>query len=123
MALMSPELIFVSYSCALRDHIVRLTRARPVRMSSERFAASGSDIFLIPTAVTFEVGTRSVILSFEKLITKSSSLKPWRWPEGFRLFEACDAASETTAFCSRFAGVGALIAGVTWPAAGLTAAG
>ena len=41
MALMSPELILVSYSCALRDHMVRLMRARPVNISSERFAVSG----------------------------------------------------------------------------------
>ena len=39
-------------------------------------AVSGSDIFRIPTPETLEVGTRKVNLSFEKLMTNNSSLKP-----------------------------------------------
>src|ERR1700677_1860522 len=73
---MSPELILASYSCARRDHIVRLMRARPVRISSDRRATSGSESLRIPTPVTLEVGTRSVILSLVKLMTNSSNLKP-----------------------------------------------
>src|SRR5277367_1089305 len=73
---MSPELIFASYSWARRDHIVRLMRARPVRISSDRRATSGSDSLRMHTPVTFEVGTRRVILSLVKLMTNSSSLKP-----------------------------------------------
>src|SRR6267378_8170778 len=60
---MSPELILASYSCARRDSSVRLTNA-------------GSDSLRMPTLATFAVGTRSVILSFMKLITNSSSLAP-----------------------------------------------
>src|SRR5882757_4860994 len=70
---MSPELILASYSCARRDHIVRLTRARPFRVSSARLTSAGSDSLRMPTLATFAVGTRSVILSLMKLITKSSS--------------------------------------------------
>src|SRR5580658_6748915 len=73
---MSPELIFASYSWARRDHIVRLTRARPFRVSSAFFTSTGSDSLRMPTLATFAVGTRSVILSFMKLITNSSSLAP-----------------------------------------------
>src|SRR6266571_700010 len=73
---MSPELILASYSCARRDHIVRLTRARPFRVSSARLTNAGSDSLRMPTLATFAVGTRSVILSFMKLITNSSSLAP-----------------------------------------------
>src|SRR6266849_2959003 len=73
---MSPELILASYSCARRDHIVRLTRARPFRVSSARLIRAGSDSLRMPTLATFAVGTRSVILSFMKLITNSSSLAP-----------------------------------------------
>src|ERR1700704_3844911 len=73
---MSPELILASYSCARRDHIVRLTRARPLRVSSARLTNAGSDSLRMPTLATFAVGTRSVILSFMKLITNSSSLAP-----------------------------------------------
>ena len=40
------------------------------------YAASGSEILRIPTPVTFDVGTRNVSLSFEKLMTNSSSLNP-----------------------------------------------
>src|SRR5258705_3424359 len=107
---MSPELILASYSCARRDHIVRLTRARPFRVSSASLTNAGSDSLRMPTLATFAVGTRSVILSFMKLITNSSSLaraiscssmariwptpcagyttnslvlKPWRWVKTF----------------------------------------
>src|SRR3984957_19104706 len=73
---MSPELILASYSWARRDHIVRLTRARPFRVSSARFTSAGSDSLRMPTLATFAVGTRSVILSFMKLITNSSSFAP-----------------------------------------------
>src|ERR1700676_1466035 len=73
---MSPELILASYSWARRDHIVRLTRARPLRVSSARLTSAGSDSLRMPTLATFAVGTRSVILFFMKLITNSSSLAP-----------------------------------------------
>src|SRR3978361_1911413 len=73
---MSPELILASYSWARRDHIVRLTRARPLRVSSARLTRAGSDSLRMPTLATLAVGTRSVILSFMKLITNSSSLAP-----------------------------------------------
>src|ERR1700681_4743271 len=76
MATMSPELILASYSWARRDHIVRLTRARPLRVSSARLTSAGSDSLRMPTLATLAVGTRSVILSFMKLITNSSSLAP-----------------------------------------------
>src|SRR3954451_22756437 len=76
MATMSPELILASYSCARRDHMVRLTRARPFRVSSARLTSPGSDSLRMPTLATLAVGTRSVILSFMKLITNSSSLAP-----------------------------------------------
>src|SRR6266571_5122632 len=73
---MSPELILASYSCARRDHIVRLTRARPFSVSSAFLTSAGSDSLRMPTLATLAVGTRSVILSFMKLITNSSSLAP-----------------------------------------------
>src|SRR5665213_111956 len=73
---MSPELILASYSCARRDHIVRLTRARPLSVSSARLTSAGSDSLRMPTLATLAVGTRKVILSFMKLITNSSSLAP-----------------------------------------------
>src|SRR5882757_10047036 len=73
---MSPELILASYSCARRDHIVRLTRARPFSVSSAFLTSTGSDSLRMPTLATLAVGTRSVILSFMKLITNSSSLAP-----------------------------------------------
>src|SRR6202035_4772716 len=76
MATMSPELILASYSCARRDHMVRLMRARPFRVSSARLTSAGSDSLRMPTLATFAVGTRSVILSFMKLITNSSSFAP-----------------------------------------------
>lgn len=56
--------------------MVRFTRARPVNISNERFAVSGSEIFRIPTPATLAVGTRKIILSLEKLMTNSSNLKP-----------------------------------------------
>src|SRR5665213_4016553 len=73
---MSPELILASYSWARRDHIVRLTRARPLSVSSARLTSAGSDSLRMPTLATLAVGTRKVILSFMKLITNSSSLAP-----------------------------------------------
>src|SRR5450631_3560617 len=76
MATISPELILASYSWARRDHIVRLTRARPFRVSSARLTSVGSDSLRMPTLATLAVGTRSVILSFMKLMTNSSSLAP-----------------------------------------------
>src|ERR1700754_4962251 len=76
MATMSPELILASYSWARRDHIVRLTRARPLSVSSAFLTSVGSDSLRMPTLATLAVGTRSVILSFMKLITNSSSLAP-----------------------------------------------
>ena len=72
----SPELIFASYSWARRDHIVRLIRARPVSVSSDFFAVSGSASLRIAPLSTFGSGTFRVILSLTKLMTKSSSLKP-----------------------------------------------
>ena len=39
MATMSPELILASYSCARRDHMVRLMRARPLSVSSARLTS------------------------------------------------------------------------------------
>ena len=41
MATMSPELILASYSCARRDHMVRLMRARPLSVSSARLTSGG----------------------------------------------------------------------------------
>src|ERR1700755_653646 len=76
MATISPQLILASYSCARRDHIVRLTRARPFSVSSARLTRAGSESLRMPTLATLAVGTRKVILSFMKLITKSSSLAP-----------------------------------------------
>ena len=73
---MSPELILASYSCARRDHIVRLTRARPLSVSSARLTIGVSASLRMPTEATFEVGTRSVILSLTKLMTNSSSRTP-----------------------------------------------
>ena len=73
---MSPELIFASYSCARRDHMVRLMRARPFSVSSARLTTAGSASLRMPTETIFAVGTRNVILSFTKLMTNSSSLAP-----------------------------------------------
>src|SRR3954453_1931214 len=49
MATMSPELILASYSCARRDHMVRLTRARPLSVSSARLTIGGSASLRMPT--------------------------------------------------------------------------
>src|SRR6266480_2039559 len=49
MATMSPELILASYSWARRDHIVRLTRARPFSVSSARLTIGGSASLRMPT--------------------------------------------------------------------------
>ena len=73
---MSPELILASYSCARRDHIVRLMRARPFSVSSARLTIGGSASLRMPTVAIFAVGTRSVILSLMKLMTNSSSFAP-----------------------------------------------
>src|SRR6185295_20345951 len=72
----SPELIFASYSWARRDHMVRLMRARPFSVLSALLTMSGEDSLRMPTALAFRVGTRSVILSFSKVMTNSSSLVP-----------------------------------------------
>src|SRR5437660_1590392 len=56
--------------------MVRLTRARPLRVSSARFTIRGSASLRMPTDTIFAVGTRSVILSLTKLMTNSSSLAP-----------------------------------------------
>src|SRR6201747_1240647 len=125
VATMSPELILASYSWARRDHIVRLTRARPLRVSSARLTRAGSDSLRMPTLATLAVGTRSVILSFMKLITNSSSLapaiscssmariwptpwagyttnslvlKPWRWVNTF--FGSSTRGAATTGFAA-----------------------
>ena len=45
----SPELILASYSWARRDHMVRLTRARPVSTSSAFLTSSGSASLRMPT--------------------------------------------------------------------------
>src|ERR1700733_13565384 len=146
MATMSPELILASYSWARRDHIVRLTRARPFKVSSAFFTSAGSDSLRIPTLATFAVGTRSVILSFMKLITNSSSfapaiscssmariwptpwagdttnsgvLKPWRWVSGF--LSSTRGAAATGFAATTGALTGAL--GATAFGAGLWAAG
>ena len=50
MATMSPELILASYSCARRDHMVRLMRARPLRVSSARLTSAPSASLRMPTA-------------------------------------------------------------------------
>ena len=76
MATISPELILASYSCARRDHMVRLIRARPLSVSSARLTSGVSASLRMPTDVTFDVGTRSVILSLTKLMTNSSSRAP-----------------------------------------------
>src|SRR6185312_16452590 len=72
----SPELIFASYSCARLDHIVRLMRARPFSVLSALLTTSGEESLRMPTALAFATGTRSVILSFSKVMTKSSSFVP-----------------------------------------------
>ena len=72
---MSPELILASYSWARRDHMVRLTRARPFKVSRARLTKGASASLRIPTDTIFAVGTL-VILSLMKLMTNSSSLAP-----------------------------------------------
>src|SRR3984957_11025561 len=144
---MSPELILASYSWARRDHIVRLTRARPLRVSSAFFTSTGSDSLRMPTLATFAVGTRSVILSFMKLITNSSSfapaiscssmariwptpwagyttnwwvLKPWRWINGF--FSSTRGATAATGFAAT-TGLAAATGALTGAAFGAAAFG
>src|SRR5690348_8162579 len=73
---MLPELILASYSWARRDHMVRLIRARPLRVSSARLTIGPSASLRMPTAAILAVGTRNVILSLTKLMTNSSSLQP-----------------------------------------------
>ena len=46
---MSPELILASYSCARRDHMVRLMRARPFSVSSARLTSPPSASLRMPT--------------------------------------------------------------------------
>src|SRR5215470_16839533 len=144
MATMSPELIFASYSWARRDHMVRLTRARPFRVSSAFLTSAGSESLRMPTLMIFAVGTRSVILSLMKLMTKSSSfapaiscssiariwptpwagyttnslvLKPWRWVAGFFGSSTFGATGFTAAVFT-----GAALAGATLWATGFTGA-
>src|SRR6188768_3263351 len=141
---MSPELILASYSCARRDHMVRLTRARPLSVSSAFFTSAGSDSLRMPTLATLAVGTRSVILSFMKLMTNSSSLapaiscssiariwptpwagyttnslvlKPWRWVAGFFGSSTFGATGFTAAVFT-----GATLAGAALWATGFTGA-
>ena len=74
MATMSPELILASYSCARRDHMVRLIRARPLsvqRPLDHRRLGS----LRMPTE-RLPLGTRSVIFSLTKLMTNNSSHAP-----------------------------------------------
>ena len=49
-ATMLPELILASYSCARRDHMVRLTRARPFSVSNAFLTSAGSDSCLLYTS-------------------------------------------------------------------------
>ena len=67
-------MIFASYSCARRDHIVRLTRARPVSVSRARFMMAASASLRMPTLAAFGSGTLRIILSLMKDTTNSSSL-------------------------------------------------
>src|SRR5262249_9332683 len=71
-----PELILASYSCARRDHMVRLIRALPFSVPSAFLTTLSSDSLRMPTASSLLVGTRRVILSFSKLITNSSRVAP-----------------------------------------------
>src|SRR5665213_2929009 len=139
---MSPELILASYSWARRDHIVRLTRARPLSVSSARLTSAGSDSLRMPTLATLAVGTRKVILSFMKLITNSSSLapaiscssmariwptpwagyttnslvlKPWRWVRTF--FGSSTRGAAATGFAAGLAAATGLWATGLWATA------
>src|SRR6476620_5386872 len=76
MATRLPELILASYSCARRDHMVRLTRALPLSVPSAFLTILSSDSLRMPTVSSLPVGTLSVILSFSKLITNSSRVAP-----------------------------------------------
>ena len=76
MATRSPELILATYSWARRLHMVRLTRARPLRVSMAFLTRGLLGELAHADARDLPVGTRSVILSFSKLITKSSSEMP-----------------------------------------------
>jgi hypothetical protein len=69
-------LVELTLGLGLLDHIVRLMRARPLRVSSARLTSGGSASLRMPTDTIFAVGTRSVILSLTKLMTNSSSLAP-----------------------------------------------
>src|SRR3981081_2331642 len=71
---MSPELILASYSWARRDHIVRLTRARPLSVSSARLTSAGSDSLRMPTLATFAVGTPQRLLVFHEIDHKQLKL-------------------------------------------------
>src|SRR5204863_272768 len=63
---MSPELIFASYSCARRDHMVRLTRARPLSVSSAFFTSAGSDSLRMPTLPTFAVALARPLVALRR---------------------------------------------------------
>ncbi len=76
MAIRSPELILASYSWARRLHMVRLTRARPLSVSIAFLTVGSSASLRMPTLCDLPVGTRSVILSFSKVMTNSSSEIP-----------------------------------------------
>jgi hypothetical protein len=76
IAMVSPELILASYSCAIRDQLPSATCGLEPNVSCARLTVAGSANFLMPTFANFAVGTRNVILSLMKLITKSSSLAP-----------------------------------------------
>src|SRR5690606_18013186 len=56
--------------------MVRLMRARPRSVSRAESTTEVSDSLRMPTAAALLVGTRSVIFSLSKLMTKSSSLCP-----------------------------------------------
>src|SRR4051794_19585482 len=128
---MSPELILASYSWARRDHMVRLMRARPFKVSSARRTSAGSDSLRMPTLATFAVGTRSVILSFMKLITNSSSLAPaisWSsiariWPTPWAGYTTNSLVLKPWRWVRTFFGSSTLAATATGFAAGLCAAG
>src|SRR5437667_350868 len=57
MATMSPELILASYSCARRDHMVRLTPARPLSVSSARRTIRAPASLRLPTHAALAGGS------------------------------------------------------------------
>jgi hypothetical protein len=56
--------------------MVRLMRALPLSVPSAFLTVFSSESLRMPTVASFAVGTRSVILSFSKLMTNNSSLAP-----------------------------------------------